>query len=157
MHTVHSLSLLTTHSLILLAIRYSCWEASYWQEYLIKPPDIRGCGISVIWALTSLLVATLLKLMLKLSAFGDSCKSFPFLCNTSMKCTVTWLLRCKYYTPICWFLVSHQVFYLHPMQVGGLSTADRYFSQKNTLTNIMSGESMLIIHHCRMVLLDAVQ
>ena len=29
------------------------------------------------------------------SAFSDACKSYPFLCNTSKKVTVTWL-RCKH-------------------------------------------------------------
>ena len=93
MHTVHSLSLLIIHTLILLAIQYSKHPIDKNIESNHQPSEL---WISVIWGLTSLLVATLLKLMLKLSAISDSYKSYPFLCNTSKKRAVTWLLRCKH-------------------------------------------------------------
>ena len=86
--------------------------------------------------------------MLKpVTAISDSYKSYPFLCNSPKKCAVTWLLRCKHQSPNRLFLVSHQVFYLHPMLASTLFLADRYFSLKNS-TNVMSGGSMLIIHCC---------
>ena len=37
-----------------------------------------------------------------------------------------------------------------------LSIASRYFSLKNP-TNMMPGESLLVLWHCRVILLDAVQ
>ena len=37
-----------------------------------------------------------------------------------------------------------------------LSIASRYFSLKNP-TNVMPGESLLVLCHCRRILLDAVQ
>ena len=48
----------------------------------------------------TVLVVTLLNFIIKPSAFSDTCKSYPFLCNGSKKVTVTWLLRCKYYMAI---------------------------------------------------------
>ena len=65
-------------------------------------------------------------------------------------------MRCKHQSPIHWFLVSHQVFYLHPMWAGSLFLADRYFIPKNS-TNMMSGGSMLIIRCCRRAQMNAVQ
>ena len=56
MHTVHSYSNHQTSQIV----------------------DKRNVGTDI-----TILVATLLKLMLKPSAFSDSCKSYPFLCNTS--------------------------------------------------------------------------
>ena len=53
-HTVLSMSLY--HLMILLAIQHSSWEACQWQEYWIKPPEVRHCGEAYIWGLTSLLV-----------------------------------------------------------------------------------------------------
>ena len=64
--------------------------------------------------------------------------------------------RCKHQSPIHWFLVSHQVFYLQPIRAGSLFIADRYFTPKNS-TNMMSGGSMLIIHCCRRSQTNAVQ
>ena len=80
--------------------------------------------ISVIWGLTSLLVATLLKLMLKPSAFSDSCKSYPFLCNTFKKCMAVEmqtlgpnLLIFSFSSSVLsapnvgrWFILSRQIF-----------------------------------------------
>ena len=34
------------------------------------------------------------------SAFSDACKPYPFLCNTSKKVIVMWLLICKHYIAI---------------------------------------------------------
>ena len=120
------------------------FQASNWQELWIKPPDIRGP--------TSLLVATLLKLMLSLLLSVTAINHTHFFA----------ILLKNVQSHGCWdanirpqfvdFFVSHQVFYLHPMQAGSLSLANRYFSQKNS-TNMMSGGS---IHYTR-ALLDAVQ
>ena len=59
--------------------------------------------------------------------------------------------------PICWFSVSHQVLPLHTMWASGYyhCLANRYLSWKK-LTSVMARWLLLIIYHCRRVLLDAV-
>ena len=69
--------------MILLAVWYTRWEACWWQEYSIKPPEVRHYVEAYIWRLTSLLVVTLPKLKLKPAAFSDACESYSFLCNAS--------------------------------------------------------------------------
>ena len=50
---------------------------------LNQTTKVRRCGEAYIWRLTSLLVVTLPKFTIKPSAFSDTCKSYPFLCNAS--------------------------------------------------------------------------
>ena len=81
MHMVHSLSLLIT---LFDFVGHPIFQASYCKN-IESNHQTSEIVDSVIWGLTSLLVTTLLKLMLKPSAFSDSHKSYPFLYNTSKK------------------------------------------------------------------------
>ena len=81
MHMVHSLSLLIT---LFDFVGHPIFQASYCKN-IESNHQTSEIVDSVIWGLTSLLVTTLLKLMLKPSAFSDSHKSYPFLYNTYKK------------------------------------------------------------------------
>ena len=105
--------------------------------------------------LTSLLVATLLKLMLKPSAFNDSCKSYPFLYNTSKN--HSHMVKMQTLGPNFLIFSFSSGVYLHPMlqYYHYVYIHSRQLFLTDEFTNMMSGGSTLIICRCRRVLLDA--